>query len=263
MLVTAVVVNASDYSFLVPLQQVRIDTHRVDHRGARGGAATAPDPRALPSGSANPRARHRDAARQGVDARVCRVSSGGPHAAARHAVLAISACGSAAEQALVGALIVGSTIRIVLRPGEYWDMSSIPESSVFAPASLLEPTVIAVGLLLMRAGRRLVAGRPDRDCRGQQRDGRAAAGVVCRHAPVDARPDRRSARLPGDLGRGDRRGTPGRRRRRVAARDRRRRSPRICSTCRRWRSTSRCSSGRSGSSSRLDGGGHRSLRGGR
>ena len=58
------------------------------------------------------------------------------------------------EQALAGALIVGSTIRIVLRPGEYWDLSSIPESSVFAPASLLEPAMIALGLLLIRADRR-------------------------------------------------------------------------------------------------------------
>lgn len=57
------------------------------------------------------------------------------------------------EQALVAALFVASTIRIVLRPGEYWDLSSIPDSSVFAPASLLEPSVIALGLLLTHAGR--------------------------------------------------------------------------------------------------------------
>ena len=151
-LVTAVAVNASDYSFLVPLQHVRIETHR----SIIAGHATAPrqhqilvpyllDPPIRLLATVMP-----------PDKALTRV-----YAAYHLAALALLVATLflylcvwfSPEQALVGALIVGSTIRIVLRPGEYWDLSSIPESSIFAPASLLEPAMIAVGLLLMRAGR--------------------------------------------------------------------------------------------------------------
>lgn len=157
-LVTAVAVNASDYSFLVPLQQVRIDTHRSI---IEGRAAATRQHQILVPYLLDPPIRAL-ATVMPPDKALTRVYAA-YHLAALTLLLAVLffylRVWFSAEQALVGALIVGSTIRIVLRPGEYWDLSSIPESSVFAPASLLEPTVIAVGLMLMRAGRRwLLAG---------------------------------------------------------------------------------------------------------
>ena len=151
-LVTAIAINASDYSFLVPLQQVRIDTHR----SIIAGHAAAPrrhqilvpyllDPPIRVLATIMP-----------PDKALTRVYAA-YHLAALTLLLAALfsylRVWFSPEQALVGALIVGSMIRIVLRPGEHWDLSSIPESSVFAPASLLEPTLIAIGLLLMRTGR--------------------------------------------------------------------------------------------------------------
>jgi hypothetical protein len=52
------------------------------------------------------------------------------------------------EQAMVGALLVGSTIRMALRQGEYLDLSSIPMTGVFAPHSLLEPIFVAGTVVL-------------------------------------------------------------------------------------------------------------------
>ena len=152
MLVTAVAVNASDYSFLVPLQQVRIETHRVIIAGHQ---AAPRQHHILVPYLLDPPIRML-ATMMPPDKALTRVYAG-YYLAALALLLTTLFCylrvWFSAEQALVGALIVGSTIRIVLRPGEYWDLSSIPESSVFAPASLLEPTMIALGLLLMRAGR--------------------------------------------------------------------------------------------------------------
>ena len=157
-LVTAVAVNASDYSFLVPLQQVRIDTHRSI---IEGRAAATRQHQILVPYLLDPPIRAL-ATVMPPDKALTRVYAA-YHLAALTLLLAVLffylRVWFSAEQALVGALLVGSTIRIVLRPGEYWDLSSIPESSVFAPASLLEPAVIAGGLMLMRAGRRwLLAG---------------------------------------------------------------------------------------------------------
>lgn len=157
-LLTAVAVNASDYSFLVPLQQLRIDTHRSIIEGHADGPRQQqvlvpylldPPIRAL-------------ATVMPADKALTRVYAA-YHLAALTLLLATLffylRAWFTTEQALVGALVVGSTIRIVLRPGEYWDLSSIPQSSVFAPASLLEPTIIALGLLLILADRRwLLAG---------------------------------------------------------------------------------------------------------
>ena len=53
------------------------------------------------------------------------------------------------DQALIGTLIVATTLRVVLRQGEYWDFTPIPEPSVFAPWSLLEPSFVALGLLFL------------------------------------------------------------------------------------------------------------------
>lgn len=152
-LATAVAVNASDYSFLVPLQQVRINTHRAVIGGRaeepRGQQILVPyllDPPIRALATVMP-----------PDKALTRVYAV-YHLAALTLLLATLffylRVWFTAEQALVGTLIVGSTIRIVLRPGEYWDLSSIPLSSVFAPASLLEPTLIALGLLLIHADRR-------------------------------------------------------------------------------------------------------------
>lgn len=151
-LATAVAVNASDYSFLVPLQQIRIDTHRSIIAGH------APPPRqqqVLVPYLLEPPIRAL-ATVMPPDKALTRVYAV-YHLVALTLLLAALfmylRLWFSAEQALVGALFVATTIRIVLRPGEYWDLSSIPESSVFAPASLLEPTVIALGLLLMHGGR--------------------------------------------------------------------------------------------------------------
>ena len=157
-LVTAVAVNASDYSFLVPLQQLRIDTHRSIIEGQ------APAPRQhqiLVPYILEPPIRLL-AEVMPPDKALTRVYAA-YHLAALTLLLATLfiylGVWFSAAQALAGALVVGSAIRIALRPGEYWDMSSIPLSSVFAPASLLEPAFIALGLLLIHADRRwLLAG---------------------------------------------------------------------------------------------------------
>lgn len=157
-LATAVAVNASDYSFLVPKQQVRIDTHRsiVERRAdaPRQQQILVPYLLDLPIRAL--------ASVMPPDKALTRVYAAF-HLAALTLLLATLLSylrlWFSTEQALIGALMVGSTIRIVLRPGEYWDLSSIPHSSVFAPASLLEPSLIALGLLLMHAGRQgLLAG---------------------------------------------------------------------------------------------------------
>jgi hypothetical protein len=152
MLVTAVAVNASDYSFLVPLQHVRIDTHRSI---IEGRAAAPRQYQILVPYVLDPPIRML-ATVMPPDKALTRVYAA-YHLAALTLLLAVLFFylrrWFSAEQALIGALVVASMIRIVLRPGEYWDLSSIPESSVFAPASLLEPTTIALGLLLMHAGR--------------------------------------------------------------------------------------------------------------
>ena len=53
------------------------------------------------------------------------------------------------DRALIGTLIVGSTLHLVLRMGEYWDFAPIPDRTWFAPWSLLEPVFVAAGLLLL------------------------------------------------------------------------------------------------------------------
>jgi len=58
------------------------------------------------------------------------------------------------EQAVVGALLVGSTMRMALRQGEYWDLSSIPMTGVFAPHSLLEPIFVAATIVFSLRDRR-------------------------------------------------------------------------------------------------------------
>lgn len=153
LLVTAAAVNAFDYSVLVPLQQVRRDTHRA----VVEGRADAPQ-------------QYRVLVPLVLDTPIRLIARVLPYEkafgrtyAAYHLValtLALAALSRylrvwfSAEQALAGALIVGSTIHLALRQGEYWDMASIPPDGVFAPSSLLEPTLVAFGLLLIIDDRR-------------------------------------------------------------------------------------------------------------
>ena len=152
LLVTAVAVNASDYSFLVPLQQLRRDTHRA----VVEGRADAPQ-------------QYRVLVPFILDTPIRLLSTVMPDKAfgrtyAAYHLVALTLLLAAlfrylrvwfsVEQALGGALIVGSTIRIALRATEYWDFSSIPGNGVFAPSSLLEPIFVASGLLLILDDRR-------------------------------------------------------------------------------------------------------------
>jgi hypothetical protein len=153
LLMTAVLVNASDYSFLVPLREVRIAAHRdvVMH------VAPAPE-------------RYRLLIPLALDLPIRAVATVMPYDKAFGRVYAafyFFALTSmlamlvyelsqwfTLEQALVGALLVGSTIRIALRQGEYLDLSSIPLTGVFAPHSLLEPIFVAVTIVLSLRDRR-------------------------------------------------------------------------------------------------------------
>jgi hypothetical protein len=53
------------------------------------------------------------------------------------------------EMSVAGALIVADTIRIALRQGEYIGQAALPDAAVFAPHSILEPTLIAAALILI------------------------------------------------------------------------------------------------------------------
>jgi hypothetical protein len=146
-LMTAVLVNASDYSFLVPLREARVAAHQAIV------ARSAPTPEGyrvlVPFALEVPiRVLAGTIPYDKALGRVYAVF----HFAALAALLAVlvyeSSFWFSIEQALVGALLVGSTIRIALRQGEYLDLSSIPLSSVFAPHSLLEPVFVAGTIVL-------------------------------------------------------------------------------------------------------------------
>lgn len=151
--VTAAATNANDYSFLVPRQDVRVAMHKavIDH--------TAPSSiryHVLVPYLVEP-AVQLMAPRMTYEVGFRRVY-------AIYYLSALTALFAALfwyfslwfsdVQALAGSLLVGSTIRIVLRQGEYLDLSSIPASSIFSPSSLLEPIAIAIGLILMAKDRR-------------------------------------------------------------------------------------------------------------
>ena len=153
LLMTAALVNASDYSFLVPLREVRIAAHRdvVAH--------TAPAPE-----------RYRLLVPVALDlpirvfAKVMLYDKAFGRVYAAFYFLALTSMLAVLvyelslwftlEQALVGALLVASTIRIALRQGEYLDLSSIPLTGVFAPQSLLEPIFVALTIVLAVRDRR-------------------------------------------------------------------------------------------------------------
>jgi hypothetical protein len=147
MLMTAVLVNASDYSFLVPLRDLRVAAHQsiVAH--------SAPAP-----------ARYRLLVPTALDLPIRILARVMPYDKAFGRVYAVFHFVALAsllamlvyelslwftvEQAMVGALLVGSTMRMALRQGEYLDLSSIPLAAVFAPHSLLEPIFVALTIVL-------------------------------------------------------------------------------------------------------------------
>ena len=57
------------------------------------------------------------------------------------------------DQALIGALMIGSVLHLVLRQGEYWNFAPIPASTVFAPWSLLDPVFVALALIFLNRRR--------------------------------------------------------------------------------------------------------------
>jgi hypothetical protein len=147
MLMTAVLVNASDYSFLVPLRDVRVAAHQ------QVVAQSAPSP-----------ARYRILVPVVLEVPIRILAKVMPYDKAFGRVYAVFyfvalvtllamlvyelSLWFTLEQAMVGALLVGSTIRMALRQGEYLDLSSIPLTSVFAPHSLLEPIFVAGTVIL-------------------------------------------------------------------------------------------------------------------
>jgi hypothetical protein len=147
MLMTAVLVNASDYSFLVPLRDARVAAHQ------QVVAHSAPAP---------PRYRLLVPAALDVPIRIAAAvmpydKAFGRVYAVFHFVALVALLAMLVyeltrwftpEQALVGALLVGTTIRMTLRQGEYLDLSSIPLTGVFAPHSLLEPIFVAGTVVL-------------------------------------------------------------------------------------------------------------------
>ena len=146
LLLTAVAVNAWDYSVLVPRQDVRIATHQDIVAGTAVSSAQrrilvplALEPFiAVMRGWMPP-----DKAITRSYAILHLLSLAGVLGAVyRYAALWFSR-----DQALVGALIVGSTLRLALRQGEYWDQSPIPLTSVFAPWSILDGVFIGFGLV--------------------------------------------------------------------------------------------------------------------
>lgn len=146
--VTAIAVNAFDYSVLVPQPQSRYEMHQAIVEG------TAPAPQRfrvlvpwLLDPIVNVAARFTDP--QQAFRRVYLLFHVAALTTLVAGIYAYSRLWFSRTQALIAALIVGSTLRLVLRMGEYWDFSPIPERTWFAPWSLLEPALIAAGLLLL------------------------------------------------------------------------------------------------------------------
>jgi hypothetical protein len=145
---TVVATNAFDYSVLVPQPQLRYEMHRAIVDG------TAPSPqrfRILVPWTLDPVIRTASAFTDAEQA--FRRTYFAFHLAALTALLlavyAYARLWFSMDRALVGALIIGSTLHLVLRMGEYWDFSAIPERSWFAPWSLLEPVFVALALVLL------------------------------------------------------------------------------------------------------------------
>ncbi len=153
LLMTAVLVNASDYSFLVPQREMRLAAHQ--QVVSRSAAAPQRYRLLVPYTLEFPiRAL---ASRMPYDKAFGRVYAVF-HFLALTTLLAVlvyeMSLWFTLEQAIVGALLVGSTIRMALRQGEYLDLAPIPASGVFAPHSLLEPVFVALAIVLAVRDRR-------------------------------------------------------------------------------------------------------------
>jgi hypothetical protein len=151
-LITAAAVHAYDYSFLVPRETLRIESHA-----------------AVLAGVADPAQQYRVLVPWVMNRPIAFVARFMPaeiafrrayavfHAVALTLLLAslygICRFWFTSEQSLAGTLLVGATLRLPLRPGEYWDFSSIPDTSVFSPGSLLDPIFVALALALVRLNR--------------------------------------------------------------------------------------------------------------
>ena len=151
-LVTAIAVNAFDYSVLVPQPQLRYEMHDAI---VNGGAPAQQRYRILVPWLLEPVIRAASSL-MAPDQAFRRVYFAF-HIAALTALLAgvyaYSRLWFSRERALVGALIVGSTLHLTLRMGEYWDFSPIPAHSWFTPWSLVEPVFVAAGLILIHEKR--------------------------------------------------------------------------------------------------------------
>lgn len=144
---TAIATTASDYSLLVPRQDLRYEMHRAIVDGA------APSPqrfRILVPWLLDPviRAGSSVIDYQQAFRRVYFAFHFVALTALLAGIYASARLWFSRERALIGALIVGTVLHLSLMMGEYWDFSPIPDRSWFAPWSLLEPVFLSASLLL-------------------------------------------------------------------------------------------------------------------
>lgn len=145
---TAVATNTFDYSVLVPQQQLRYEMHRAIVDG------TAPSPqrfRILVPWLLDPLIRAASTLTEPSQAfrRVYFAFHFVALTLLLTGVYAYARLWFSRDQAVIGALIVGTTVHIALRMGEYRDFAPIPPQAWFAPWSLLEPVFVAAGLVLL------------------------------------------------------------------------------------------------------------------
>ncbi len=143
---TVIATSASDYSVLVPQQQMRYQMHDAIVSG------TAPAPqkyRLLVARTLDPviTVATRNGDREQAFRRVYFAFHVFALTALVAGVYAYARLWYSTEASLIGALIVASTLHLVLRMGEYWDFSPIPDRTWFAPWSLLEPVFVAAALI--------------------------------------------------------------------------------------------------------------------
>ena len=146
MFATVVATSAFDYSVLVPRPDLRYAMHRAIVDG------TAPSPqrfRVLVPWSLDPLIRL--AGRSGDSEQAFRRVYFAFHIVVLSAlvggVYGYSRLWFSRDRSLIGALVIASVLHLVLRMGEYWDFSPIPDRTWFAPWSLLEPVFVAIGLV--------------------------------------------------------------------------------------------------------------------
>ncbi len=153
LLATVAGVNAYQYSFLVPQAALR----RATHQGVLTHTADVPE-------------RFHVLVPFAVEAAIRPAATLMPHEKAVGRVYAVYYFAAlwgllfalftyltlwfSGEEAMIGTLVVADTIRVALRQGEYIGQAPIPSAAVFAPHSILEPTLIAVALMFIVRRRR-------------------------------------------------------------------------------------------------------------